>query len=333
MEYVAHRLGITLVKINGPAIGHLVTSLDPAEAPNLSARQEIEKLNLSLEMGDNVMIYLDDIQHCNPEFLQKFIPLCDGQRRIEGVFRGVARTYDLRGRKVAVVMAGNPYTELGGKFQIPDMLANRADTYNLGDILSGHLDAFKDSYIENAVTSNRSLSRIAARSHRDAMTVLKVAVTGNADGADYEANHSPDEIQEALAVMQHLLTIREVILRVNQEYILSAATEDAYRTEPPFKLQGSYRNMNRITEKVQPLMTAQEVDTLIEDHYRSESQTLSQAAEANLLKWREITGRTSAAEQARWEEIKRTFGRNLLTGGGGDNDPVTQEKNLGDVRR
>ena len=36
-------------------------------------------------MGDNVMIYLDDIQHCHPEFLQKFISLCDAQRKIEGV--------------------------------------------------------------------------------------------------------------------------------------------------------------------------------------------------------------------------------------------------------
>ena len=82
MEYTANRLGLTFMKINGPAIGHAVTSLDPAEAPNASAREEIEKLNLSLEMGDNVMIYLDDIQHCNPEFLQKFISLCDGQRKI-----------------------------------------------------------------------------------------------------------------------------------------------------------------------------------------------------------------------------------------------------------
>ena len=32
-------------------------------------------------------------------------------------------------------MAGNPYTESGEKFQIPDMLASRADTYNLGDVI------------------------------------------------------------------------------------------------------------------------------------------------------------------------------------------------------
>ncbi|MBX2852989.1 MAG: DNA repair ATPase, partial [Phycisphaeraceae bacterium] len=54
MEYIANRLGIVFMKINGPAIGHGVTSLDPNEAPNASAREEVEKLNLAFEMGDNV---------------------------------------------------------------------------------------------------------------------------------------------------------------------------------------------------------------------------------------------------------------------------------------
>lgn len=324
MEYVASRLGITLVKINGPALGHKVTSLDPAEAANASAREEIEKLNLAFEMGDNVMIYIDDIQHTNPEFLQKFISLCDGTRKIEGVFKGEAKTYDLRGRKVAVVMAGNPYTEVGGKFQVPDMLANRADTYNLGDILGGHQEAFKDSYIENCLTSNATLARIAARSHTDALAVLKVAQTGTREGVEFEGSYSAEEINEAVAVMEKLLHVREIILRVNQEYVRSAAMEDAYRTEPLFKLQGSYRNMNKIAEKILPLMTDAEVASLIADHYRGEAQTLSQAAESNLLKWREINGLSTEADIIRWTEIKSTFKRNLLTGGAGENDPINR---------
>jgi hypothetical protein len=324
MEYVASRLGITLVKINGPALGHQVTSLDPSEARNASAREEIEKLNLAFEMGDNVMIYLDDIQHTNPEFLQKFIPLCDGTRKIEGVFRGEAKTYDLRGRKVAVVMAGNPYTEVGGKFQVPDMLANRADTYNLGDILGGHQEAFKDSYIENGLTSNATLARIAARSHKDALSVLKIAQTGTREGVEFEGSFSAEEINDAVEVMEKLLHVREVILRVNQQYVASAAMEDAYRVEPPFKLQGSYRNMNKISEKILPLMTDKEVAQLIADHYRGEAQTLSGAAEANLLKWREINGLSTDEDKTRWDEIKRTFKRNLLTGGAGENDPINR---------
>ena len=166
MEYIANRLGIIFMKINGPAIGHHVTSLDPSEAPNAAAREEVEKLNLALEMGDNVMIYLDDIQHTNPEFLQKFISLCDAQRKIEGVYKGRTRTYDLRGRKVCVVMAGNPYTESGEKFQIPDMLTNRADIYNLGEMIGESAEAFEMSYLENCLTSNSALNPLSSGWHR-----------------------------------------------------------------------------------------------------------------------------------------------------------------------
>jgi len=100
--------------------------------------------------------------------------------------------------------------------------------------------------------------------------------------------------------------------------------EDAYRVEPPFKLQGSYRNMNKIAEKILPLMTDKEVAQLIADHYRGESQTLSGAAESNLLKWREINDLATEEDKARWDEIKRTFKRNLLTGGAGENDPINR---------
>ena len=324
MEYVANRLGLTFVKINGPALGHRVLSLDPAEAPNASARMEVERANLALEMGDNVMLYLDDIQHTDPEFLQKFISLCDAQRKIEGVWKGQARTYDLRGRKVAVVMAGNPYTESGGKFQIPDMLANRADTYNLGDILGGHEAAFKASYIENALTSNAALSRLASRSQKDILMLIRITETGSRDGADFEGNYTPAEIEEMLAVTKHLLAVRDTILRVNLQYIKSAAQEDAYRTEPPFKLQGSYRNMNRIAEKVLPLMTPEEVRQIVVDHYRSESQNLTTAAEANLLKFYEMEGLLDEAQAARWEQIKKEFNKRKLLGAGGEHDPVAR---------
>ncbi|MDX1446275.1 DNA repair ATPase, partial [Lishizhenia sp.] len=159
MEYIANRLGLIFMKINGPSIGHEVTSLDPKQADSTAAAQELKKLNLAFEMGDNVMIYLDDIQHCSPVFLQKFISLADGQRKIEGVFEGQPKTYDFRGKKVAVIMAGNPYTESGGKFQIPDMLANRADIYNLGDIVGGYGNAFASSFIENSLSSHPLLNQ------------------------------------------------------------------------------------------------------------------------------------------------------------------------------
>ena len=323
MEYIANRLGITFMKINGPAIGHQVTSLDPAEAPNASAREEVEKLNLALEMGDNVMIYLDDIQHCNPEFLQKFISLCDATRRIEGVFKGQTKTYDLRGRKVAVVMAGNPYTESGEKFQIPDMLASRADTYNLGDVIGGNNDSFEKSYLENCLTSNPTLGRLNSRSRNDVYSIIKMAEQDGVQGT-LEGSYSIEEINEFVAVMKKLLVARDVVLRVNREYIDSAAQADEFRTEPSFKLQGSYRDMNKIAEQLSPIMNDEELETLIGAHYLNQAQTLTTGAQANLLKLQELRGQLEGEDLQRWNDIKRTFKRNLLLGSAGGDSEIGQ---------
>ncbi|WNJ19789.1 DNA repair ATPase [Pontibacter sp. G13] len=307
MEYVANRLGLIFMKVNGPAIGHQVTSLDPSEAPNAAAREELAKLNLALEMGDNIMLYLDDIQHCHPEFLQKFISLCDAQRKIEGVYKGKTRTYDLRGKKVAVVMAGNPYTESGEKFQIPDMLANRADTYNLGDIIGDQADVFKLSYIENALTSNPILSRLTTKPHQDILTLVKIAETGQREGLDFESNLTSEEISESVNVLQKLFVVRDAILNVNQAYIESASQQDEYRVEPRFQLQGSYRNMNRLAEKVMPIMNDEEVRKLVLAHYEQESQTLTAGAEANLLKFKQMNDYASEGDEARWADICEMF--------------------------
>ena len=329
MEYVANRLGLVFMKINGPAIGHAVTSVDPAQAPNAGAREELLKLNLAFEMGDNVMIYLDDIQHCNPEFLQKFISLCDAQRKIEGVYQGRARTYDFRGRKVAVVMAGNPYTESGEQFRIPDMLANRADIYNLGDIIGDTAATFLLSYLENSLVANPILNRLAAKSQADVYPLIRLAETGDSTGLTFEANHSPEEISEYVAVLQKLLHIRDVVARVNEEYIRSAAQANEYRTEPPFKLQGSYRNMSKLAEKVRPIMNDEEVRALLATHYDNEAQTLTSGTEANLLKLRELLGWLTASETSRWTDIKATFTRNLRTSSGGQLQSVlTQLENI-----
>jgi len=329
LEYVANRLGLTFVKINGPAVGSRVVSLDPAEAPNAAAREELAKLNLALEMGDNVMIYVDDIQHTNPEFLQEFISLCDAQRRIEGVYKGRARTYDLRGKRACVVMAGNPYTESGKRFRIPDMLANRADTYNIGDIVGDNYDQFVLSYVENCLTSNPVLEKLTRRSHRDAYTILKIAETGQREGLDFEGNYTAEEIQEYVATMKKLLVVRDVVLKVNREYIRSAGQADEYRTEPPFLLQGSYRNMNRIAGRVLPVMNDAELWTLIYSTYEQDAQMLTTGAEANLLKFRELTGRLDKEQAARWDQIKKTFGRNLLLGGDSDDkvDKIVRQLN------
>ena len=324
MEYLANRMGLIFMKINGPALGHEVTSLDPEEAPNASAREEVKKLNLSLEMGDNVMIYVDDIQHCNPEFLQKFISLCDAQRKIEGVWRGQPKTYDMRGRRVVVVMAGNPYTESGEKFRIPDMLANRADTYNLGDDMKGRETAFNGSYIENAITSNPALQPLAKAAQKDIQGFIRMAETDQREGIELQGNYSANEQEEILTVLEKLVILRDVVLKVNQLYIESAGQADEFRTEPAFKMQGSYRNMNRLAEKVLPMMNEQELMDLVLDHYKGESQTLTTGAEANFLKFKQLIGVMNEEEEARWEGIKKTFGRNQFLQGGDQNDPVSR---------
>ncbi len=316
MEYVAHRLGLVFMKINGPALGHEVRSLDPAQAPDATSRQELEKLNLALEMGNNTMLYVDDIQHTHPEFLQKFISLCDGTRRIEGVWRGRTRTYDMRGKKFCVVMAGNPYTESGEVFKIPDMLANRADIYNLGDVLGGMEDAFTLSYIENSLTSNPVLAPLATRDMADLYLLAERAAGKEVSTNALSHAYSGAEINEIVATLQRMLRVRDVVYRVNQQYIASAAQDDRYRTEPPFRLQGSYRNMNKLAEKISPVMNDAELQQLVSDHYLGEAQLLTTGAEENLLKLAELRGMQGDEEQQRWAQIKRDFLRNKAMGAG-----------------
>ena len=333
MEYLADRLGLVFVRINGPALGHAVTSIDPATAPNSAARLELEKLNLGLAMGSNVMLYIDDIQHTHPEFLQKFIALADGTRRIEGVWQGQARTWDMRGKRFAIVMAGNPYTESGEAFRIPDMLANRADIYNLGDVLSGREAVFALSYIENSLTANPVTLPLAAREPKDVQLLVRLAQGEPMDPAQLAHPYSAVELDEIKNTLQRLFSVRDVLLKVNQSYIQSAAQDDRYRTAPPFKLQGSYRNMARLAPQVTPLMTPPELDALLRDHYRGEAQTLTTGAEENLLQLAQLIGQPTPEEAARWQQIQGDYQRQRQIGGADDDPSVRVTRGLLDIAR
>jgi len=310
MEYLANIMGLNFVKINGPTIGHAITSIDPAEAKTSGAREELKKINLSFEMADNVMLYIDDIQHCNAEFLQKFISLADGQRKMDGIFEGESKTYDLRGKRFCVIMAGNPYTESGEKFRIPDMLVNRADIYNLGDVIGDSDNLFKLSLLENAIVENQFLQKVASKSFTDFYNLVDYIETKSELMPDLEGNHTQQDIDDFVAVVKNSLIVRDIVLKVNMNYISSAAMQDAYRTEPSFKLQGSYRDMNKMISQIVPLMNNKEVKQLILNHYESESQTLTSDSEANLLKLKELAGILTATESERWEHIKDVFNKN-----------------------
>lgn len=314
IEYLADLMGFAMVKVNGPALGTGVTSLDPRAAPDAASAEELTKLNRAFAMGNNVICCLDDIQHTSPELLQKFIPLCDATRRIEGVLDGQAQTFSLSGRRFVMVMAGNPYTSAGATFRIPDMLANRADVHNLGDVASGAGDAFAQSYIENSCGVNEVVAPLLTADRGDLTTLLRVAdgepVRSDALSRSYPAG----ELTAITKTLGHMVRIRDVLLKVNAAYIASASVDDHLRGEPAFLLQGSYRNMARIAQRVVPAMTAEEVDTLVADHYRAESQTLAAASAWNLAKLAEVTGSAGPAELAEIDQMRLRWGEANIAG-------------------
>ena len=125
-------------------------------------------------------------------------------------------------------------------------------------------------------------------------------------------------------VLENTLKVRDVVLKVNRQYIASAAMSDEYRNEPAFKLQGSYRNMNKLIAQIQPILKDEEVTQIVLNHYQNESQTLTTGAEANMLKLKELMDLMSEDEKLRWNEIKKTFIKNKTIKGLGENDRMTQ---------
>jgi hypothetical protein len=247
------------------------------------------------------------------------VPLCDTGRRIEGVRDGRAVTFDLRGKRFAVCLAGNPYTGSGQRFRLPDMLANRADVWNLGEVLAGRDDLFELSYVQNALTANPVLAPLAGRDPADVPLLLRMAA---GDTTVRPAHAYPAEDLAAITrVLGRLVRARATVLAVNRAYIASAAQDDAARTEPPFLLQGSYRDMNAIARRIQPAMDAAELDAVIDDHYLAEAKTLGSAAEANLLKLAELRGLRTPEQAARWSHVTAAYRRRQALGGSTD-DPV-----------
>ncbi|HUF99890.1 MAG TPA: DNA repair ATPase [Ilumatobacter sp.] len=308
LEWLADQLGVLIVKVNGPALGQDTVSLDPADAPNATARAEVEKINLAFRLGRNVLLYVDDIQHTSPVLLSRFIPLADATRRIEGVIDGQAHTFDLRGKRFGVVMAGNPYTTGGGRFEMPDMLVNRADVHNLGDVSASHADSFAASYLDNSVTANPALAPHAARLLDDLDDIRRMAAGSLAvDSANLTHNWDASDLDASVRTVRQLGRARDALLAVNSAYIASASTTDEDRPTPAFLLQGSYRNMARIAARVVPVMTDTELDTLLDEHYAAEAQTLTDRSEENLLAYKHLVGRASEAEQARWAELVAAY--------------------------
>jgi hypothetical protein len=135
--------------------------------------------------------------------------------------------------------------------------------------------------------------------------------------------YSSVELEQVLTVLRKLLRIQRVVLANNRAYIASAAQADSSRTEPPFQLQGSYRNMNKLAARVVPVMNDAELEILIDDHYLGEAQTLTSGAEANLLKLAELRGTMTPEQVRRWAEVKTAYLRSQSLGGAED-DPMAR---------
>jgi hypothetical protein len=143
---------------------------------------------------------------------------------------------------------------------------------------------------------------------------------------DFSHPYSSAEKSEIVSVLKRLFSVQQMVMRVNRQYIESAAQADKYRTEPPFRLQGSYRNMNKLAEKVSAVMNEDELNALLHDHYLGEAQTLTSGAEENLLKLGELNGSLDEQQLARWQQIKSDFAR-IQSMGGEDADSVTRIAN------
>ncbi len=185
-------------------------------------------------------------------------------------------------------------------------------------------EAFEMSYLENCLTSNRTLAPLATAAPEDARAVIVAAERDSLEGIELQSNFSMDQVREMFEVTRKLLRVRDVVLRVNRAYIRSAAQADAYRTEPPFKLQGSYRNMNRIAERVAGVMNDHELQTLIVSSYEQDAQTLTTDNEANVLKFKELMGILSGEDKERWDAIKYAYVESVRMSGLDSEDQAGQ---------
>ena len=189
------------------------------------------------------------------------------------------------------------------------------------------------SYLENCLTSHPVLRPLSTAPPEDARAIIRAADRDSMEGLETRANFSADQLREMFEVMRKLIRVRDAVLKVNRAYIASAAQADAYRTEPPFKLQGSYRNMNRIAEKVAAVMNDDELRGVIESAYLQESQTLTTDNEANVLKFKELMGTLTADEKDRWESIKYAYVESVRMAGMADDDAAGQlMRQLGSMR-
>ena len=231
MEYVAHRLGLIFEDQRScpRPRGALAR---PGQAPDATSRQELEKLNLALEMGNNVMLYVDDIQHTHPEFLQKFISSATARAGWKGCGRAGPRPTTC-GAEVLRGDGGQPLHRV--RRGLPHSRHARQPRRHLQPRRhpQRHAGGVLLSYIENALTSNRFSRRWPPATWPTSIASSPgrgQAVLQQRAGPRLQRCRDQRDQQHPATPMQ----VRDVVLKVNQQYIASAAQADQYRSEPPF---------------------------------------------------------------------------------------------------
>lgn len=81
--------------------------------------------------------------------------------------------------------------------------------------------------------------------------------------------------------------------------------------------------MNKIAQRIQPVMNDTGLAAVIDDCYTAEAQTLTTSAEANLLKLAELRGTLTTGQALRWAEVKTAYVR-AQTLGGPEDAPLTR---------
>ena len=124
--------------------------------------------------------------------------------------------------------------------------------------------------------------------------------------------------------MKKLMRVRDVVLaRQSRVHPLGRQADD-YRTEPPFKLQGSYRNMNRIAEKVVPIMNDQELRDADPVQLRERCPDADHRRRVEPAQVQGTDGHPLRDEAKRWRSIQRTYQENVRMHGIDQDDAVGQ---------
>ncbi len=145
-----------------------------------------------------------------------------------------------------------------------------------------------------ALTANPVAAPLADRPRAGMLSVLRIA-----RGDDEPLPTGLQGGVELVEIVKRIAAVRDVPGRVNPACVASATLDDAYRREPPFKLQGSDLTMVKLAARLSPLMTDAELDALIRDHDRGEAQMLGARAEENLPKLAHLIDQPNPEEKAR----------------------------------